>query len=91
MNFRPRPIWIDDDDEDAARKKVYLTEAFSKFTEKVERENIETFDEYDEKYSIHYQCGEWISELETLLDDRGESNLSEMVSACWDRMGEVHY
>lgn len=50
------------------RKKIYLLEGFSKFKEKCQKENINSIDEYDKKYSIHFQCSGWLNELLTLLD-----------------------
>ena len=34
----------------------------------MQEEQIKSFDEYDEKYSIHYRSGEWINELLRLLE-----------------------
>lgn len=84
---RPCPIWIRESDEVVEdRKRIYLSEAFLKFLEKTEKENIETFQEYDEKYSIHYQCGEWIEELRELLKECGDEALFETVSGVCERM-----
>ncbi|EGB91124.1 hypothetical protein [Clostridium sp. D5] len=75
MNYRPHPIWSPEPEEVAEkRNRVYLFEAFSKFKEKTGKENIRTFREYDEKYSIHYWCGEWFDVLLTLLKKAGEDN-----------------
>lgn len=38
----------------------------------MEKEQILSFDEYDEKYSIHYRCEEWISELYRLLQENND-------------------
>ena len=87
LNYRPIPIW-QSEAEDAVdnRKRVYLSEAFKKFREKVKREGIKTVREYDEKYSIHYQCREWIEVLQTLLEESGDSELLEDVSQCCKNM-----
>ena len=63
-----------------------MSEAFKKFREKVKREGIKTVREYDEKYSIHYQCREWIEVLQTLLEESGDSELLEDVSQCCKNM-----
>lgn len=46
-------------------KILYL--AFQKCIERMEKEHISSFAEYDEKYSIHYRCKEWLNELCVLL------------------------
>ncbi len=87
LAHRITPIWNKEADEVVEnRKRVYLSEAFSKFTEKTEKENIKTFREYDEKYSIHYECREWIPVLQELLKKGGDKQLYKTVSACWKRM-----
>ena len=68
------------------RKRIYLSEAFAKFREKVEKEDIKTFREYDEKYSIHYQCREWMGVLQMLLEKNGDCELLEAVSQCRKNM-----
>lgn len=37
--------------------------------ERMEKEQIPSFAEYDEKYSIHYRCEEWKGELCRLLQE----------------------
>ena len=48
---------------EALRCGKYLTVAFPMFMDKVKKEDIQTFAEYDQKYSIHYFCEEWIDIL----------------------------
>ena len=67
------------------RKKVYLSEAFSKFLEKTEKEGIKTFQEYDEKYIIHYPCEEWLQVLRSLLKN-DDKDLFDSVTACCKKM-----
>ena len=87
LKYRPHPIWSPEPEAVAEkRKRVYLSEAFSEFKEKTEKENIRTFREYDEKYSIHYRCGEWFDVLLTLLKKAGEDNAYKEVSACCRKM-----
>lgn len=73
LNYRDHSIWDREPEEaEEKRKRVYLSEAFSKFTKKIEKENINKFQEYDEKFSIHYQCAEWFEPLLRLLKKAGE-------------------
>lgn len=86
LMHRAIPIWQKEADEIVEnRKRIYLSEAFSKFVEKVEKENIKTFQEYDEKYSIHYPCEEWIQVLQSLLKNK-DKELFNSVSACCKKM-----
>ena len=64
---RPGPIWERNIEAEEKRSKEYLYLAFQKCMERMEKEQIATIAEYDEKYSIHYQCEEWIGELCRLL------------------------
>ena len=68
------------------RQRAYLSEAFSKFVQKIEKENIRTFQEYDEKYSIHYQCEEWLSDLQMLLDEIGDEESAAQISEYCEKM-----
>lgn len=68
LKYRPTFIWESEDENTINnRTKAYLWEAFSKYLEKTKIEGIKTYAEYDEKYSIHYMCYEWMSRLEDLL------------------------
>lgn len=87
LNQRPFLIWSREPEEVVHKRKLaYLSEAFSKFSERVEREQISTFQEYDEKYSIHYPCGEWIGTLRELLRENGDRKLGRKVSECCKKM-----
>lgn len=67
----------------AIRKRIYLTSAYKKFQEIVERENIGNFAEYDNKYSIHYMCAEWLDELiELLKEDDSDGILKDVRNTC---------
>ena len=86
MKHRAIPIWQREADEVVEhRKKVYLSEAFSKFLDKTEKEGIKTFQEYDEKYIIHYPCEEWLQVLRSLLKN-DDKDLFDSVTACCNRM-----
>ena len=86
LKHRAIPIWQREADEAVEhRKKVYLSEAFSKFLEKTEKEGIKTFQEYDEKYIIHYPCEEWMQVLQSLLKN-GDKELFDSVTACCKKM-----
>lgn len=70
---RPGFIWNRNPKAEEKRTKEYLYLAFQKCMERMEKEGIPLFSEYDEKYSIHYRWEEWTGELCRLLkesDDR---------------------
>lgn len=75
LMHRPGWIWLRDDVAEEKRKRQYLILAFHMFKEKIEKENISTLEEYDEKYSIHYFCKEWLEELFDLLQDGGNQEI----------------
>ena len=54
------------------RQLGYLTAAWDRFVETVEKEGITSFSEYDEKYSIHYSCAEWTDALKELLREQDD-------------------
>ncbi len=66
---RPGLIWNRDEAAEERRKKEYLYLAFQKCAARMEGEHILSFTEYDKKYSIHYRCEDWISELYRLLKE----------------------
>lgn len=81
LHHRAIPIWHRESAEAVEnRQRIYLSEAFAKFVEKAEKEKTETFQEYDEKYSIHYRCQEWIYPLMKLLKKSEEKELYKTVS-----------
>lgn len=65
-------IWNREDEKtEAARKRYYLWDAFTRFSKKLDTEGI-TAEEYDQKYAIHYRCREWAHELMFLLEQNRE-------------------
>lgn len=68
------------------RQAVYLTDAFNRFKEIIERENIQSFSEYDSRYSIHYFCEEWTEELCSLLQEREEWGILQQVKKVCERL-----
>ncbi len=81
LHHRAISIWYRESAEAVEnRQRIYLSEAFAKFVEKAEKEKTETFQEYDEKYSIHYRCQEWIDPLMKLLKKSGDNELYKTVS-----------
>lgn len=62
-------IWTRNIEVENKRTKEYLYLAFHKCMERMEKEQIPSFAEYDEKYSIHYRCEEWMGELCRLLQE----------------------
>lgn len=69
---RPGLIWNRNIEAEEKRAKEYLYLAFQKCMERMEKEQIPSFAEYNEKYSIHYQCEDWIGELCRLLQKSNE-------------------
>lgn len=87
MIERLHPIWESVDEEAEGRKRrLYLLEAFRLFREKCERESIGTFEEYDRKYAIHYQCREWTEMLLQLLKENADSDKYREVEELCKRM-----
>ena len=87
LKHRPYPIWRKEPDEVVEnRTRVYLSEAFLKFAEKAEKENIKTLQAYNDKYAIHYQCEEWLESLLMLLKKSGDKAFHKTVSACYKKM-----
>lgn len=70
------------------RCKEYLSLAFSLFKEKVKSEGINSFEEYDKKFSIHYFCNEWLSVLLGLLKESGNKTLYTEVKKYYKEMGQ---
>lgn len=60
-------------------KQNYLLEAFSRFKKRMEAEQIPTAAAYDQKYSIHYFCREWMGELLELLEKSGDGQARDEV------------
>lgn len=69
---RPGLIWNRNIKEEEKRAREYLYLAFQKCRARMEDEGIPSFDKYDEMYSIHYQCKEWIRELCGLLQESND-------------------
>lgn len=76
---RPGLIWNRNVEEEERRKREYLYLAFQKCTEKMEEEKIQSCAEYDNKYSIHYQCADWMGELYRLLKESNDTERCEEV------------
>lgn len=82
---RPGLIWNRDEEAEERRTKEYLYLAFQKCAERMEKEHIQSFAEYDEKYSIHYRCEEWIDELCYLLEKSNDNKRHEEVTEWTNR------
>lgn len=76
---RPGFIWERNVEQEKKRAKEYLYLAFQKCRERMEEEQLASFTEYNEKYSIHYQCEEWLGELCRLLQESRDVEKSEEV------------
>lgn len=79
LKNRPGLIWKRDRKAEAERSKKYLYLAFQKCREKMEEEQIQSLAEYDEKFSIHYRCEEWLGELCRYLQESGDMERYEEV------------
>lgn len=80
LKHRAIPIWrSEQEDVVNKRKRSYLTAAWNRFVETVEKEGIKSFSEYDEKHSIHYTCAEWTDALQELLKEKDEEGILQTV------------
>lgn len=76
---RPGLIWKRNIEQEEKRAKEYLYLAFQKCRTRMEEEQLSSFTEYDEKYSIHYRCEEWMAELCRLLQESNDIDRYEGV------------
>lgn len=76
---RPGWTWNRNMEAEERREREYLYLAFQKCKARMDSEQIRSFAEYDEKYSIHYLCGEWIGELSRLLENSNDMQAREEV------------
>ena len=73
LNHRAIPIWrAEQENVVSMRQLAYLTAAWKRFVETVEKEGITSFSEYDEKHSIHYPCAQWTDALKELLREEDD-------------------
>ena len=79
-------IWDRNECKEKNRCREYLSLAFPMFLDKVKKEGIKTFEEYNKKFSIHYFCEEWIGELLELLKESGNKALYTEVKKCEKEM-----
>ena len=82
-------IWERNRETEARRGMKYLCLALEMFQERVAREGIRSFEEYDKKYSIHYFCEDWITQLLDWAEVFEETELYETTKQCMDEMGEA--
>lgn len=87
---RPGWIWLKDEKAEEDRCRKYLSLAFPMFLDKAEKEEVKTFKEYNQKYSIHYFCEDWIEVLLRLLKKNGDKALYAQVVKCRKKMGWVN-
>lgn len=75
LHHRAIPIWVNRDKIAENNEKIkYLYKASELFLLKCEKENIESFREYDEKYKIHYRSMKWFKKLEELMEQNNNNN-----------------
>ena len=71
LHHRAIPIWVERDRKRERQETInYLNEALDLFLNKCQREQITSFDAYDERYMVHYRSSEWIKALLDLTDHR---------------------
>lgn len=59
LHHRAIPVWEKRDyAEEERRKSIYLKKAKKMIDEKMEKENLEDYSEYDQKHKIHYNVSE---------------------------------
>lgn len=90
LKNRPVLLWLRDVEQEERRSREYLSLAFEMFVKKAEKEEIQDFAEYDQKFSIHYFCGEWIDELLRLLKKDGMERLYAEVKNYYEKMSKSH-
>lgn len=83
---RPGYIWLRDEEKEEKRCQGYLSLAFEMFIEKAEKENIQNFEEYDQRFSIHYFCEEWMGELLRLSKKERNDELYRRVNKYFQEM-----
>ncbi len=84
LGLMPRSglIWLRDKNVEEKRCVEYLSLAFEMFVKKIEKEGIKRFSEYNEKFSIHYYCEDWLPVLLNLLKNRNEVLYAEVKKMC---------
>ena len=78
-------IWMRDEEAEEKRCYAYLKLAFELFVKKAEKEAVVSLEEYNQRYSIHYYCEDWLGKLLRLLHVDGNKELSAEVEK-WCRM-----
>src|SRR5699024_8088596 len=87
LHHRAIPVWGKRDRVKEERIKVnYLQQAFDKFLAKCEKENINSFDVYDDKYKIHYRSNEWVKTLSSKIENKEIGTINNSLA---ERVSEV--
>lgn len=86
LMHRPGFIWLRNREQEEKRSRAYLKLAYEKFKEKIEKEGVRSFEEYDQRFSIHYFCREWMLELLRSLQEEGDMDRFQEVRAMYDRL-----
>ena len=70
LKHRSIPIWVERNRTREDLERIgFLLEAFYMFTQTCEEEHLETFDEYDRKYMVHYDSATWVRILRNLMEE----------------------
>ena len=86
LMHRPGFIWLRNREQEEKRSRAYLKLAYERFKEKIEKEGVRSFEEYDQRFSIHYFCREWMLELLRSLQEEGDMDRFQEVRAMYDRL-----
>jgi hypothetical protein len=69
LHHRAIPLWVKRDMEKEDKERItLLLDAFDSFTRLCDRDGIDSFSAYDEKYMVHYHADRWIACLQNLLE-----------------------
>lgn len=82
-------IWLRDEKAEEKRRREYLKLAFQLFADKVKKENIRTFEDYDRRFSIHYFCRDWMEQLLDLLEKDGDMTAFAEAKTCMEKMNTI--
>ncbi|HOJ11143.1 MAG TPA: hypothetical protein PK733_11190 [Clostridiales bacterium] len=91
LHYRTIPLWVRRNmAAENENKIIYLTEACERFLTKCKEEGITSFEEYDEKYKIHYRSKEWFERFKKLLTGNSD-DLENDGYNFWDNKQDYNY
>jgi hypothetical protein len=79
LHDRSIPMWVRRDYEQERIDKIqYLKGALDLFLNKCEREQINSFSDYDERYMVHYRSDKWVSMLVNSITEDDSDEFMEI-------------